>query len=408
MYIRYASGILGTVAVLAVIGVFAAWAGHAEPYFHAELIFPLQEQHTHSSTIAECPNGDFIACWFQGSGERRSMDVQLFGARLRKGASAWSAPFPMADTPNFPDCNPVLFVDRHGELWLFWIAVPAERWEDSLLRFRRSRDYEGDGPPKWHWQDLMLFDPGDRFVRATEEGLAEVAMRYPDPEPRMKWFLMRDAPRILKDAKNLSVRQRGWMTRCRPEVLPSGRILLPLYSDGFLFGLMAISDDDGASWRPSAPIVGAALNQPSLARKKDGTLVAYMREENDILRRILRSESGDDGETWSVAVPTDFPNPNASVEALTLRDGRWVLACNDTERGRDSLALAMSDDEGETWKWTRHLEREKGGSFHYPFMIQAADGRIHVTYTHQPAGNVGKSIKHVALAPEWICAGDTP
>lgn len=405
MHIQRAWG-TGAGFLLFLAGSIALSAVAAEPFYQSELIFPLQEQHTHSSTIVQCPNGDLLACWFQGSGERRSMDVALFGARLRSGDSVWSEPFPMADTPNLPDCNPVLFVDRNEELWLFWIAVLAERWEDSLLRYRKSRDYQGDGPPKWHWQDVMIFDPGERFVHAAESGMAEVSARYPEPELRMKWFLKRDMPRILKEAKDLSVRQRGWMTRCRPEVLPSGRILLPLYSDGFLFGLMAISDDDGASWRPSAPIVGAALNQPSLARKKDGTLVAYMREENDILHRILCSESRDDGETWSIAAPTELPNPNASVEALTLHDGRWLLAYNDSEKTRDTLALALSDDEGDTWKWVRHLEHEKGGSFHYPYMIQSPDGRIHIVYTYQPAGNAGKTIKHVALEPEWVCAGD--
>ena len=33
-------------------------------------IFPFQEKHVHSSGIVELPNGDFLTCWFQGSGER--------------------------------------------------------------------------------------------------------------------------------------------------------------------------------------------------------------------------------------------------------------------------------------------------------------------------------------------------
>ncbi len=390
----------------AMVLMAAVLAAGAEPFLQSELMFPPQSQHVHSATIAQCPNGDLIAAWFQGSGERQSMDVAIRGARLRAGTGAWSEPFPMADTPNLPDCNPVLFMDPKGELWLFWIAVPAERWEDSLIRFRRSRDYTGDGPPVWHWQDLMLLEPGERLVRTAEAGFAEVNRRYPDAKGRMAWFLKRDAPRILKEAKNPSLRQRGWMTRCHPVVLPTGRILLPLYSDGYLFGLMAISDDGGESWRSGAPMVGAALNQPSLARKQDGTLVAYLREENDILHRMLKSESKDDGETWSTAEATDMPNPNASVEVITLRDGRWVLACNDSETERDTLLLALSDDEGASWKWSRHLEREKGGSFHYPFLIQSADGVVHAVYTHNPPNGAGKSIKHAALNPEWIMAGD--
>lgn len=379
----------------------------AESFCQSELLFPLQEQHVHSSSIVLCPNGDLLACWFQGSGERTSKDVVVNGARLRKGETEWSAPFPMADTPGFPDCNPILFIDSQNELWLIWIAVFAERWEDSLLRCRRSREYMGEGAPNWYWQDLIVFDPGERFVTATNIGCDEVEKQLPDlPMDKFKKFLVeKDIKRFRKEAESLTLRQRGWMPRCCPLILPSGRYIIPLYSDGYLMGIMAISDDQGKTWRASAPIVGLALNQPSLARKQDGTLVAYMREENDYLHRIFKSESTDDGDTWSVAVPMDLPNPNASVAALTLKDGRWLLLYNDSEESRNSLLLALSDDEGKTWKWQRHLEKEESGQFHYPTMIEGNEGRVHITYTHQPPGNIGKSIKHVEIESDWVCVG---
>jgi len=377
----------------------------AAPHYDEELIFAPQEKHVHSSSVIECPNGDLLACWFHGSGERKSDDVVVQGARLKKGAAEWSPVFPMADTPHFPDCNPVLFVDANEQLWLFWIAVLAESWEDSLLRCRTSTDYQGDGPPAWRWQDDIILDPGPEFPKQLDAGYQEVLPMVPEKGPGA--FVVRlKIKQNLKKAGDLGLRQRGWMPRAQVVVLPSGRILLPLYSDGFLLGLMAISDDQGASWRPSAPIVGPCLNQPSIARKKDGTLVAYMREEDDVKHRVLVSESKDDGETWSAARWTDIPNPNASLVVLTLNDGRWVMAYNDSETTRDTLAIALSDDEGATWKWKRHIEKNHGGNFHYPFLIQSRDGLIHITYTHSPGGKEGKSIKHAAFNPEWILAGD--
>ena len=65
-----------------------------------------------------------------------------------------------------------------------------------------------------------------------------------------------------------------WFSRTHPIELPSGRILLPLYSDGFSFSLMGISDDGGQTWFASEPIVGYGNIQPSVVRKEDGTLVA--------------------------------------------------------------------------------------------------------------------------------------
>lgn len=378
----------------------------AAPAYEEELIFPLQPQHAHSSSIAECPNGDLLACWFQGSGERRSGDVQVLGARRKAGESEWSAPFPMADTPGFPDCNPVLFINSAGELRLFWIAVPAERWEDSLLRYRIAKSYEADGPPAWEWQDLLIFDPGEDMPALLEAGFEQLKDTLPEATSDMGRFLRLDLKRIVQDARDPSLRQRGWMTRTNVVTLDSGRLLLPLYSDGYLLGLMLISDDNGATWRPGKPIVGMCLNQPAVVQKRDGTLVAYMREEDDVRHRTLASESTDEGETWSLARYTDIPNPNSSLAVIRLADARWVMVYNDSELERDTLNVALSDDEGETWKWQRHLEREKGGQFHYPFALQSRDGRIHVSYTYNHAGGQGRSIKHATFNPEWVEAGD--
>jgi predicted neuraminidase len=77
---------------------------------------------------------------------------------------------------------------------------------------------------------------------------------------------------------------------------------------------------------------------------------------------------------------------------------------NDTTRGRNSLAVSISDDEGKTWKWTRHLEKHAQGGYHYPSVIQGRDGTIHALYSYFVDG--GKSMKHAAFNEEWVQAGD--
>ena len=53
--------------------------------FIQEQIFPLVKDHVHGSTIAELPNGNLLAAWFQGSGERWADDVRIMGPqRWRK------------------------------------------------------------------------------------------------------------------------------------------------------------------------------------------------------------------------------------------------------------------------------------------------------------------------------------
>ena len=135
-----------------------------------ELIFPMNPLHNHSSCVVECPNGDLLVSWYRGSGERRADDVQILGARKRQGADRWSEPFVLADTPGYPDCNPVLFVDPKERLWLIWPVILDHQWESALLKWKRSTSYSGEGPPVWEANDTLHVTPKD-LGKSLLEGL---------------------------------------------------------------------------------------------------------------------------------------------------------------------------------------------------------------------------------------------
>lgn len=360
---------------------------------HETIIFPLQKEHVHGSSLVNLPNGDMLVAWFQGSGERTSDDVRIMGARLKKGSKTWSEPFLMADTPHIPDCNPVLFLNKSGKLFLVWIAVQANLWEQSILRVRTSENFLNAGAPVWNWQDNILLKPDDNFSE-------EVTRRFKElPEHAIGWagYAPKYDDMIIEASKDKAKRSIGWMTRIKPTTLESGRIILPLYSDGFNMSLMAISDDDGQSWKPSLPIVGRGPIQPAIAKKKNGNLVAYMRDSGDGPTRVHMSESSDHGQTWTATKKLDIPN-TASVELLTLHDGRWAFLGNDIDDGRYRLSLFISDDEGKTWKTKILIENHKPeeGGYSYPSMIQTKDGLLHMTYSYHPKKE-SKSIKYVVV-----------
>lgn len=359
------------------------------------LIFPLQKNHVHGSSIVALPNGDLLAAWFEGSGERTADDVKIMGARLRRRESQWGAPFLLADTPGIPDCNPVLFINQEGKLFLVWIAVQANRWEQSILRLRTSTAYDNAGAPIWGWQDNILLKPGEEFHE-------EVVKKFQDlPENTSGWseYAPKYDDMILEASKDSKKTSIGWMTRIKPLVLQSGRLLLPLYSDGFNFSLVAISDDDGVTWTPSLPIVGRGPIQPALAQRKDGEIMALMRDSGDAPNRLQRSFSTDEGLTWSAAEKSTIPN-TASVELLELDNGLWVFLGNDVDDGRYKLSMYISDDEGRTWRGKIYLEDEKKdvGRFSYPSLIQDVDGKIHATYSYH-LNNGDKAIKYVKIDP---------
>ncbi len=361
------------------------------------LIFPVQDKHVHSSSIVELPNGDFLVCWFKGSGERWANDVVIEGARLRKGEKNWSKPFLMADTPNQPDCNPVLFLNNNGKLFLVWIVVQANQWENSVLKVKTATSYDKPGAPEWEWQDIILLKPGDEFAKRVEEQFKK------NGREDLTWagYALPYEELLTEAAKDPKKRETGWMTRTHPTFLQNGKILLPLYSDGFNFGLVAVSEDQGETWKCSLPIVGRGLNQPSLVAKKDGSLVAYMRQDGDVPSKIMISHSSDQGYSWSFAERTELPNPGASVEVIMLKSGNWLLVYNDVDDGRYSLAVALSDDEGDSWKWKRNIELQQGASYSYPSVIQAKDGKIHLTYSCQ-ISEKKETIKHVGFDENWV------
>ncbi|MCY1723174.1 exo-alpha-sialidase [Prolixibacteraceae bacterium Z1-6] len=369
----------------------------AQNQLQNELLFPLQRQHVHSSSIVELPNGDLLTCWFQGSGERTANDVVVNGTRLKKGEKKWSKPFLMADTQGYPDCNPMMFMNSKGKLFLMWIVVQANRWENSILKVRTTTDYYGDGAPDWEWQDIILMKPGEEFAGRVEEQFRA------NTEDNLAWaeYAYPYEYLLIEAAKDPKKRETGWMTRCIPTILNNGKILLPLYSDGFNFGLIASSEDDGETWSTGLPIIGRGLNQPSLVVRNDGSIDAYLRDDGDAPGRIMLSHSDDDGYSWTFAKKSDIPNPGASIEIINLKSGNWLLVYNDLEDDRHSLAVALSDDEGQTWKWKRNLEKIEGGSFSYPAVIQASDGNIHVTYSYH-LNDKSKSIKHVAFSEKWV------
>ena len=371
----------------------------AAPQYRAELIFPLHPKHNHAPGIVELPGGDLLASWYRGSGERSADDVAVYGARLKKGRPQWSEAFLMADTPGFPDCNTCMMVDPRGRLWLFWPVILANTWESCLTHYQVAADTSGDGPPKWDRRGMILLKPADFKDEALKILDAELA-KLSQP------LALRVAAEIKEVRKRLGdklYQRLGWQPRSKPTVLPSGRILLPLYSDTFSISIMAVSDDGGETWYAGRPLIGFGNIQPAVLRRNDGTLVAYMRE-NGPRKRIRISQSQDDGLTWGPVGEAELPNPGSGLDGLRLANGHWLLVYNDTTRGRNSLAVSLSEDEGRTWRYTRHLERRESGAYHYPAMIQARDGLIHVVYSYFV--DQGKSMKHAAFGESWVRAGD--
>lgn len=404
------------------LSISATSAAASRPILHTELIFPLESWHNHASCIVEAPNGDLIVCWFHGSGERTADDVRIEGARKPKGQRAWSQRFVMADSPDYPDTNCAMFVDPQGRLWLLYPTILANRWETALMKYRISSDYTRSGPPKWDVSEVLHFTPGPEFqsmaLQYIEKAQAQIQAQNLPAKERSE---LEDYFRILRERATDKLSQRlGWMTRSHPIVIAGGRLIVPLYSDGFDGSIMAITDDGGKTWRASTPLFGGANIQPSVVQRRDGSLYTLMRDNGPPPHRLHQSESRDRGQTWSPVTDSAIPNPGSGSEIISLRNGHWVFIGNDTEKERHQLAVMISADEGRTWPWKRYLERDEpgpeAGRYHYPSIIEGQDGMLHATYSYHlrkralPQNAAGesasKSIKYARFNEAWVIEGD--
>jgi predicted neuraminidase len=332
----------------------------------------------HAATLAELPSGYLLAAWFAGTHEGHP-DVAIWLARF-DGAD-WSDPVKIADEPAVPLWNPVLLRDKTNAVWLFYKA----------------------GPSVPAWTGL--------YIKSLDEGRT--------------WSAPTALPAgLLGPAKN------------KPIVLSNGDILCGTSSETWRSWAcwVEISGDGGETWSKHGPIVAPGhpvgrstdvdepisatwdatsrklilpqqhygIIQPTVWEYAPGRLKMLMRATQRV-GTVCSACSDDYGRTWSAASSTDIPCPNSGLDAVRLVDGRIVLVCNPTHKGRTPLSLLASADNGDTWPWRLDLETEPG-EYSYPSIIQASDGQasdgqVHVVYTYRR-----ERVQHLTLDPDEIGA----
>jgi len=109
---------------------------------------------------------------------------------------------------------------------------------------------------------------------------------------------------------------------------------------------------------------------------------------------IVQAFSNNNGDSWGKITRTNLLNPNSGIDAVTLKNGWHLLVYNPTvegTNGRAKLNVAVSKD-GLNWTDAVILENEEQGEYSYPAVIQAKDGKVHITYTYNRV-----NVKHVVL-----------
>jgi alpha-L-rhamnosidase len=292
----------------------------------------------HASTIVETPKG-ILAAWFGGKFEG-DKEVNIYASWLVN--NKWSTPFILADgfmgdSTRYACYNPVLFLAPNQELLLFYKIGPnVQGWTGWM---KRSSNYGAT------WS-------------------------APEKLPDGILGPIRNQPYVVGDTLICpsSTENTGWKVH------------------------FEYTTNNGKSWtrgpdlNDAKPITGI---QPAILRHGDQLLQALTRSQNGTVNETW---SYNNGKTWAPLQQTNLINNNSSIDAITLQDGRHLLVYNHCSApSRSPLNVAISKD-GKNWEPLLVLEKEVSAEFSYPYVIQTADQKIHITYTWKR-----KKIKHVVL-----------
>jgi predicted neuraminidase len=314
----------------------------------------------HASTIVETDDG-LVAAWFGGTAEKHP-DVAIWSAR--RDRTGWSPPMQVAngvqaDGHRFPTWNPVLVQLPHSPLLLFYKVGPS--------------------PSEW-WGMVTASDDKGR-TWATPRRLPDGILGP-----------IRAKPVLLEDGTLLagsSTEDHGWQVHMET--------MLPKDEGRGTRDEGSVGASSWLAWltSPAAWTRTEALNVPDRFSAIQPTILVHSATSLQILCRteqrvIADSWSSDGGRTWSPLKATTLPNPSAGIDAISLADGRFLLAYNPSSSNRHTLAVSASAD-GVAWSPAFAVE-DGPGEYSYPAMIVTRDGLVHLTYTWRRT-----RIRHVTL-----------
>jgi Neuraminidase (sialidase) len=154
--------------------------------------------------------------------------------------------------------------------------------------------------------------------------------------------------------------------------------------------LFYYSDDDGATWHESDDWWGlpvknrSGMQEPGLVELKDGSLYAWARTDNG---RQWELRSRTRGGTWLPPQASRFLSPCSALSIKRIpATGHLLAVWNDLSRrwklerphpvsswGRTPLVVAISDNEGKTWKHHKLLESDPLRGYCYTAIHFAGD-----------------------------------
>jgi formylglycine-generating enzyme required for sulfatase activity len=334
---------------------------------HRAGLHPSFRHHNHSPGFEVLPNGDTLLVIYSSDWEYEP-EVSLIAARLRHGAEQWDMPSPFVDTPGANDHAPLLSAEGNT-LRLFWGNPYAE----------------GHFP--------------FQYLTSADQGATWSTVSFPCITGPLGKYLDRPQP------INTTIRDKAGTLYLAVDAAGGG----PLGSQSMLWA----TSDGGATWHDT---LGRTFGRhTTFVLKNDGSILGMGGKNSGIDNFMPRAISRDGGRTYEMSkTPFSQVSSGQRPSILRLASGRLFM-CGDyypSKRAEkpasiteDGSYVALSDDDGETWRIKRlpgnYSEHRKRNSLGYSVAKQAPNGVIHlITSCNHPG-------LHYELNEAWILGDAT-
>ncbi|KRD85829.1 neuraminidase (sialidase) [Bacillus sp. Root147] len=316
----------------------------------------------HAPTITKFENGDLLCAWFAGSFEG-SPDISIVLSKFNHKSQEWNEPEIVSQDDTRSEQNPSFFHAPDQSVWLIYTSQEGRQPDKDNMQFTSIIKYQKtyDNGENWTEPEVLFSQPGT-FVRQSIQVLRNG-----------RWIL---STWVCEDSE------------------------LGLTNDPTVF---QISDDEGQTWKEVRMPESNGRVHANIIELEDGHLVVFMRSR--FADYIYRSESKDNGDSWTVPQPTTLPNNNASISAIKLHNDAIAIAynantANNPEVGkvawpglRNPVVVSVSEDGGNTWPIGRIIEHAEGfigaenktnnSQFEYPTIYQDTEGLLHLVYAYK-------------------------
>ena len=289
--------------------------------------------------------------------------------------------------------SPANHLGLDGRLDMIFSADEGKTWSKPSLIVDTPLDDRD--PAIGQAKDGTLVIGYYRDANYNEQGKYDRAL----DRPHDTWVtLSSDGGKTWQQPLQIDISEIGWGSPYgRILTLPDGAMLMPIYglevrpagqkspkrADGlpgdsnhsYLFR----SNDNGRTWKLWSEIgdIKHQVNETAVLRLPDGKIIAAARSRN---RELLRTESTDEGRTWS-KLRQIAPINVHPADLTLLPDGRVLLTAS--QRFKPFGVVGMLGDAQGEFKWEDHfvlMDDAYSGDCGYPTNVLLKDGQVMTLY----------------------------